>query len=95
MVAVSAREAVFKERPEATQMEQWAVNKIVHYNHWTNMSKPDFEPVVKAYRDLLACFRYKDCDAWLSVTPAKGTPEAIMCDCKKACINPSTSRRRR
>lgn len=85
--AVAAREAAFKERREATQMEQWAMNKSVHYNEWANMSQPDFEPVVQAYRDLLACFRCGACDGWLSVTPTKGNPEAIMCDCKKVCVN--------
>jgi hypothetical protein len=41
----------------ATNVEQWAVNKAVHYNEWANFGKKDFEPVVSAFKELLACFR--------------------------------------
>jgi hypothetical protein len=34
----------------ATSVEQWAVNKAVHYNEWANFGKKDFEPVVAALR---------------------------------------------
>ena len=40
----------------ALNVEQWAVNKAVHYNAWANFGKKDFEPVVTAYKELLACF---------------------------------------
>ena len=35
----------------ATNVEQWAVNKAVHYNEWADFSKKDFEPVVAAFHD--------------------------------------------
>lgn len=85
--AIATREAAFKTRLGAMNIEQWAVNKNVHYNEWATMSKNDFRPVVKAYRDLLATFRCETCDGWLAVSPTKGTPDAILCDCKAVCLN--------
>ena len=38
--AVTEREVIFKERRDASQVEQWAVNKLVHYNEWANMASP-------------------------------------------------------
>jgi len=39
----------------ASSVEQWAVNKAVHYNEWANFGRKDFEPVVTAFRELLGC----------------------------------------
>jgi recombinational DNA repair ATPase RecF len=68
----------------ATNVEQWAVNKAVHYNEWTNFGRKDFEPVVAAFKELLDCFRCSGCEAWLFVTP-RGNPDAVRCSC--ATIN--------
>ena len=35
------------------RVEQWAVNKLVHYNAWANFGKSDLEPVVEAFRELV------------------------------------------
>ncbi len=56
-------------RTRRADVEQWAVNKAVHYNEWANFGKTDFEPVVAAFRELLDCFPCSDCDSWLYVTP--------------------------
>lgn len=84
---IAAREETFKTRLGATNMEQWALNKSVHYNEWANMTKNDFQPVVEAYRGLFSLFTCEACDGWLSVSPTKGNPEAILCDCKAVCLN--------
>src|SRR6266849_2627964 len=63
-------------------VEQWAVNKAVHYNVWANFSRKDFEPVVIAFQELLECFRCTACDTWLYVTP-RGVPETVRCECNK------------
>jgi hypothetical protein len=63
------REAIAKRKESlsiaavASNVEQWAVNKAVHYNEWANFGKKDFEPVVSAYNDLLNCFRCGTCEA--------------------------------
>jgi len=70
----------------ASNVEQWAVNKAVHYNEWANFGKKDFEPVVAAFRELLDCFRCKDCQSWLYTSP-RGIPEALRCPCTATNMN--------
>jgi hypothetical protein len=57
-------------------VEQWAINRAVHYNEWANFGRKDFEPVVAAFKELLECFRCDTCESWLHVTP-RGTPETL------------------
>ena len=73
----------------ASNVEQWAVNKAVHYNEWANFGRKDFEPVVAAFRELLDCFRCKNCQSWLYVTP-RGKPEALRCHCSAINMNLKT-----
>ena len=70
----------------AMNIEQWAVNKAVHYNEWANFGKKDFEPVVIAFKDLLDCFRCVACDAWLYINP-RTSPEALRCPCNAVNLN--------
>jgi hypothetical protein len=70
----------------ASSVEQWAVNKGVHYNEWANFGKKDFEPVVAAFKELLACFRCDACESWLHVTP-RGKPESLRCGCNAISLN--------
>jgi hypothetical protein len=64
----------------AANVEQWAVNKAVHYNEWANFDKKDFEPVVTAFNELMDCFHCSDCHSWLHVTP-RAQPETLRCLC--------------
>jgi hypothetical protein len=70
----------------AMVVEQWAVNKAVHYNEWANFGKKDFEPVVAAFKELLDCFVCDDCKSWLYVTP-RGQPESLRCPCNGVSMN--------
>jgi hypothetical protein len=70
----------------ATSVEQWAVNKAVHYNEWANFGKKDFEPVVAAFKELLECFRCDKCQSWLYVTPRQ-RPESLRCACNTVNLN--------
>ncbi len=85
--AVAKRKTALAAASAATNVEQWAVNKAVHYNEWANFGKKDFEPVVAAFKDLLACFRCDPCDSWIYLTP-RVNPESVRCDC--AAINLNT-----
>jgi hypothetical protein len=85
-VAVDRRTSLSASK-SATGVEQWAVNRAVHYNAWANFGKKDFEPVVAAFRDLLNRFRCETCDSWLYVTPHRGTPESLRCACNKISLN--------
>ena len=71
----------------ATAVEQWVVNKALHYNEWANFGKKDFEPVVAAFRDLLDRFRCETCDSWLYVTPRRGPSESLRCPCDGVSFN--------
>lgn len=59
-------------------VEQWAVNKAVHYNEWANFGKKDFQPVLAAFKAFLSCFRCDACESWVHVTP-HGNPETLRC----------------
>jgi AAA domain len=84
--AVAKRKTAQSSASDATNVEQWAVNKAVHYNEWANFGRKDFEPVVAAFRDLLGCFRCDPCDSWVYVTP-RVNPEAVRCDCNAISLN--------
>jgi RecF/RecN/SMC N terminal domain len=70
----------------ATNVEQWAVNKAVHYNEWANFGKEDFEPVAAAFKELLGCFSCDKCESWLFVTP-RANPDSLRCACNAVNLN--------
>lgn len=84
--AATKRKASLSTSNAAMSVEQWAVNKAVHYNEWANFGKKDFEPVVAAFEELLACFRCETCKSWLYVTP-RGNPESLRCGCNALSLN--------
>ena len=84
--AVAQRKAALSTAAGASTVEQWAVNKAVHYNEWANFGKKDFEPVVAAFKSLLACFRCETCQSWLHVTPRR-IPESLRCGCNSTSFN--------
>jgi hypothetical protein len=84
--AVGKRKDALAAAAGASNVEQWAVNKAVHYNEWANFGKKDFQPVVSAFKDLLECFRCKACDSWLHITP-RVNPETLRCLCNGVSLN--------
>lgn len=84
--ASSKRKASLSTSAGASSVEQWAINKAVHYNEWANFGKKDFEPVVAAFKELLGCFRCESCESWLYVTP-RGAPESLRCACNAINLN--------
>lgn len=88
--AAAGHKKALSESKGATDMEQWVVNKAVHYNEWANLGKKDFEPVVAAYKDFLERFRCASCESWLYVTPKRGPSEALRCDCTDYNFNLKT-----
>jgi len=85
-------EALQKARSEimaASNVEQWVINKAVHYNEWAaDLSKDDFKPVVAAFKQLLQQFRCDKpkCDSWLFVTP-RNAPAELRCACGSFHLN--------
>ena len=85
--AAAARKTSLSGSNGASGVEQWAVNKAVHYNEWANFGKRDFEPVVTAFKELLDQLRCPGCGSWLYVTPRGGIPEALRCQCASINLN--------
>lgn len=83
---IVARRDAFSRAAAASNVEQWAVNRAVHYNEWARFGKRDFEPVVAAFKDLLDCFRCAKC-GWLHVTPKGLQPESLRCGCNDLNFN--------
>jgi hypothetical protein len=84
--AAGKRKTALSTSAGASNVENWAVNKAVHYNEWANFGKRDFEPVVAAFKELLGCFRCENCNSWMYVTP-RGTPECLRCACNAINLN--------
>lgn len=70
----------------AMSVEQWAVNKAVHYNEWANFGKKDFQPVVGAFKELLERFQCDKCESWLYISP-RTNPESLRCTCNHINMN--------
>jgi hypothetical protein len=70
----------------ASQIEQWAINKGVHYNAWANFGKTDFAPVIEAFKELVELFQCDDCKGWLYLDN-KQTPSGLRCGCGKTAFN--------
>jgi recombinational DNA repair ATPase RecF len=64
--------------------EQWTINTTVHFNDWAKLSKEDFLPVVKAFRELcdsvFACDN-QGCESVLKVTYDAYTMNGVRCKC--------------
>jgi hypothetical protein len=84
--AAGKRKAILSTSNAAISVEQWAVNKAVHYNEWANFGKKDFEPVVAAFKELLGCFTCDNCESWVYVTP-RGNPDSLRCPCNAISLN--------
>jgi hypothetical protein len=68
------------------RVEQWSINKAVHYNSWANFGVNDFKPVVAAFKELMECFRCKVCNSWIYVLP-KVNPQTLRCTCSDMDLN--------
>ncbi len=77
----------FKEKLQRTKVEEWAINKTVHYNEWASLHANDFSPLVAAFRDLTAAFQCEKCKCLVHLTPPRGTPELLRCDCMATQYN--------
>jgi hypothetical protein len=82
-----ARELAFSKLATASFAKQWQVNTAIHYNSWDNLEKPDFEPVVKAFKDLLGGFACSECGGFLRVFPEREKASSVRCECNKVNLN--------
>lgn len=68
-------------------VEQWIVNKAIHYNDWAEFELADFEPAVDALRDLIELFRCAACGEGLYLSGPRTNPEAFRCRCASTNLN--------
>jgi hypothetical protein len=85
--AASKRKEALAASNAAVSVDQWAVNKAVHYNEWANFGRKDFEPVVTAFKELIEHFQCSTCHSLVYVTPARGPAEALRCNCAAVNLN--------
>jgi len=80
-------DSIVKEIYERTNAEKWPINPTIHYNNWANLSKPDFQPVVEAFRDLYGVFICSKCSKLLHLVTANGGQESVRCNCTQVNWN--------
>lgn len=69
-------------------VEQWAINKNIHYNNWSNFSEQDFRPVIEAFHDLFDLFICNQCGEIIHlVTRNEFHEESVRCNCGKIYWN--------
>lgn len=84
---IAALDSSFGKKYSATNAEQWAVNASIHYNEWANLSREDFNAVLNRFRELIDAFKCSACNGWYYVSPSKGRPEMLRCDCGELTLN--------
>jgi recombinational DNA repair ATPase RecF len=84
--AVAERKAALSAASQASNVEQWAVNPLVHFNAWANFGTKEFEPVVAAFKDLTGTLRCPNCGSWVHATP-RFAPETLRCECMAINFN--------
>lgn len=88
--AIGLLETPFTASKITTNVEQWQINKAVHYNAWADLEKGDFLPVVAAFRTLTAHFSCPSCEEMLSITPERGSKTGLRCTCGNVNLNFNT-----
>jgi len=90
LTAIGLIETPFVAARTKSNVEQWQLNKAIHFNAWADLSKQDFMPVVEAYRDLTSRFSCSTCQDMLAVTPGRGPKEGLRCQCGSINLNFNT-----
>jgi recombinational DNA repair ATPase RecF len=87
--ALAALRATANDVIARTNAEQWAVNPVVHFNEWANLQASEFQEVVDAFKALLEHLRCENavCKSYLYISPRKGRPEELRCNCGSISIN--------
>lgn len=69
--------------------ENWAINKLVHYNDWASMTANDFRPVIDASREFLALFTCanEDCTGWIYAEGQGASAGTLRCKCGTYNLN--------
>ncbi|MEX1138916.1 MAG: AAA family ATPase [Bacteroidota bacterium] len=85
--SVTLRKMNFEKIVIQSNVEQWQVNRAIHFNEWANLRKEDFTPVVEAQRKLVESFVCSKCDGFFYVIPPRGRYEVLRCSCADMNVN--------
>ncbi len=86
--SIATRDAAFADAKTKTGHEQWQINTAVHFNAWANLQKPDFEPVVAAFKGFTGAFTCSTCQEMFYVVPEQGEKkEGLRCGCGALNLN--------
>jgi recombinational DNA repair ATPase RecF len=86
VTSISQRADAFAEAREKAGVDQWQLNAGVHYNPWADLTKEDFEYVVKAYKAFTAQFSCVTCGL-LYTSPEYKPKEMLRCSCGDTNLN--------
>ncbi|MEE7492243.1 ATP-binding protein [Methylobacterium oryzae] len=97
--AIRRLEKALEETASLAKVEQWQINRTVHYNEWANLHRDEFLAVVNAFHALCVLFECDACGVPIEVSPPRGSREYIQCLCgevkfsfmKKPKERPATS----
>lgn len=84
---IEVRDVAFTEAKTKTNHELWQVNTAVHFNAWADLQKPDFVPVVEAFKGFTKVFTCASCQEMLYVSPNRGEKENLRCGCGEINLN--------
>ncbi|MCA8834720.1 MAG: hypothetical protein K8953_06490 [Proteobacteria bacterium] len=76
-----------KDAERTSNVDQWQINAVIHYNEWENLNKADFEPVVEAFKELTNIFKCDNCQGFIYLLPEHGEKETLCCRCDSININ--------
>jgi hypothetical protein len=69
------------------KQEEWAINVVVHFNEWENMTRAEFAQVVSAWQILLQRFECAQCGGLVSVIFADNAKKSLACRCGETMVN--------
>lgn len=69
------------------KLEEWAINTVVHFNEWENLSGSELKFVVDAWKDLLSKFECPSCSGLLRIVMSEEGLESLKCDCGITTVN--------
>jgi hypothetical protein len=84
--ALQERKRIFSDAFQASNVEQWAINKAVHYNEWASFSAGDFKPVVDTFRVLIEQLQCPSCSLFLYLEP-RTQSTSLRCGCADTTLN--------
>lgn len=84
---INSYQAKLSDLVQRSNVEQWQINKSVHYNEWVNFSKEDFLPVVEIFKELINFFICEKCNGMIYVSPERGEKQSVRCSCNTINFN--------